>query len=82
MQKQVFKEKKEKLLVGIFREQIRLGMLTPSETTFATGVLKFYEERGFLSERQLQWAWKLMMRVMMERDPFEPFPFSDPLLSS
>jgi len=69
----VFKEKKEKLLVGIFREQMRLGMLTPSETKFALGVLKFYGERGYLSERQLQWAWKLMMRVMMERDPFEPF---------
>lgn len=70
----MFREKKEKLLAGIFREQLRLGMLTPNETKFAEGVLKFYGERGYLSERQLQWAWKLMMRVLMERDPFEPFP--------
>lgn len=71
------KEKKASLAVGIFAEQIRLKMLTPNELTFADGIVRFYNDKGYLSDRQVELAWKTVLRLIKERDlpkDFELFP--------
>ena len=70
----VSNEKSWAVCVGVLKEQLRLHMLTDKEVKFAEGVVSFYTDKGYLSDKQFQWAWKLMYRVMMERDPFDPFP--------
>lgn len=71
------KEKMVLLVVGIFAEQIRLKMLTPKELTFADGIVRFYNDKGYLSDRQVELAWKTVLRLIKERDlpkDFEIFP--------
>jgi len=63
------KEEKEKLIVGIFREQLRLQMLSPSETTYALGIVSYYEARGRLTDGQLSASWRMMLRTIQTREP-------------
>lgn len=74
----MFKEKKEGLIVGCFKEMIRLHMLTPTEYKFAAGLISAYDFRGSLSARQVDAGWKMLQRLIQERDPFEPFPLNNP----
>lgn len=82
MQNRLFKEKKEKLIVGCLAEMIRLSMLTPSENKFASSLIDYYKFRGELSEKQVGAGWKTLMRLIQERDPLNPFPPKQPAFLS
>jgi len=63
------KEEKEKLIVGIFREQLRLKMLSPSESEFAVGIVSYFEARGRLTDGQVKAGWRMMLRTIQTREP-------------
>ena len=44
------------------------GMLTKKEAQFAASLLEFYEGRKSLTEPQTKSAYRLLRRVIMERD--------------
>jgi len=63
------KEEKEKLIVGIFCEQLRLKMLSPSESEFAVGIVSYFEARGRLTDGQVKAGWRMMLRTIQTREP-------------
>lgn len=63
------KEKKEKLIIGILREQIRLEMLKPFEVSYAVGLISYFDARGSLTEKQVEAGWKMIMRTIQQRNP-------------
>lgn len=57
----------DRVVTECLRLQSRLGMLTPREESFASGLIEFYEAKGYLSERQREGAMTLAVRVAAER---------------
>lgn len=66
--KQVCKNEHGAVLINCFKEQIRLGMLTPREAAFANDIISRYELYGRLTNKQYEAVYKTQMRLIMERD--------------
>jgi len=64
----VFKGEKPEIALGCFKEQIRLKMLTKREKEFAEGIILFYSHHGYLTQNQFDRAWKMLQRLILERD--------------
>lgn len=61
---------KEKMWVSCLKQRLPLGMMSERETRFAEGLVKFFEDHGYLTQKQEDSARKLAVRLICEKDPF------------
>lgn len=61
------REKQEAMIVvDVLRTHV--PRMTEKEKIFACGVIQFFDDKGYLSEKQLEWARKFAVRLIVERD--------------
>jgi len=62
--------KDEQVALWVECLKMRFSVMTNREKRFAKGVIDFYENQGWLSDKQANGARKLAVRLICERDPF------------